>query len=221
MHDPIMHDPGRGLFLVLEGIEGAGKSTQIRALARWMDELGVEHEVTREPGGTEVGELIRELVLHRPELDVPPESELFLILAARAAFVRDVVRPALGRGRGILSDRFDLSTLAYQGFGRRLDVREIRRMNDVATGGLRPDLYLLLDLPVEAGLRRQKRQGKEGDRIESAGAGFLDRVRDGYLEMAREDPRVVRIGAEAPSEAVQERIRDVLLERFPETFTDE
>ena len=129
-----MTDGSGGLFLVLEGIEGAGKSTQLRDLAGWLEELGIEHLATREPGGTEVGEAIRELLLHRPELDVEPECELFLILAARAAFVRQVVRPALDRGAVVLSDRFDLSTLAYQGFGRGLDVTELRRSNALATG---------------------------------------------------------------------------------------
>ena len=151
----------RGHFIVLEGGEGVGKTTQLRLLTEWAEGLGLRLSATREPGGTEVGEAIREVLLHRVEMAMPSETELFLMLAARAAFVRDVVRPALERGEIVVADRFDLSTLAYQGFGRGLDMEKVRRMNAFATGGLRPDLYVVLDLPVSDGLLRKEEAPKE------------------------------------------------------------
>ena len=126
------------LFIVLEGGDGVGKTTHVALLSAWFTALGLPHVSTREPGGTPVGEAIRSVVLGRPGLDMPDETELLLILAARAAFVRDVVRPALERGETVLADRFSLSTLAYQGYGRGLDLERVRQAIDFATGGLAP-----------------------------------------------------------------------------------
>ena len=209
---------GRGLFLVVEGVEGAGKSTQVAMLSRWMDSLGTRHVATREPGGTAVGEALRALVLNRTDLDLPPESELLVILAARAAFVRDVVRPALERGEVVLSDRYDLSTFAYQGWGRGLDLDQVRRLSAFATGGLSPDLYVVLDVPVQEGAQRQRRQGKGTDRFEGAGEAFLTRVREGYLSMAKTEAAVQLVDATGTSDAVHDRVRALLQTRFPETF---
>ena len=208
----------RGLFLVVEGIEGAGKTTQVGLLSRWMEAWGVAHVATREPGGTPLGEALRSLVLDRTELDLPPESELLLILAARAAFVRDVVRPALGRGEVVLSDRYDLSTFAYQGWGRGLDLASVRRLSAFATGGLAPDLYILLDVDVRDGAARQRLQGKGGDRFEGAGEAFLTRVREGYLSLAESEPAVQLVDATGTSDAIHERVKTLLQARFPETF---
>jgi dTMP kinase len=206
-----------GLFIVLEGVEGAGKSTQARLLCRWMEGLGISHIQAREPGGTPVGEAIRTIVLDKGDLSMPPETELFLILAARAAFVREVVRPALKAGTLVLADRFDFSTFAYQGFGRGLDLHEVRKANALATGGLRPDLILVLDLPVERGLVRKR--GKGGvDRIEREGGAFLEKVRDGYLTLATEEPRARIIGGEGSPEEIQNSLRKALSETFPGTF---
>lgn len=207
----------RGLFIVLEGVEGAGKSTQARMLSEWFRELGLDHTLAREPGGTPVGEAIRSVVLDREGLTMPGETELFLILAARAAFVRGVVRPALEAGRILLSDRFDFSTLAYQGFGRELDLNEVRRANTLATGGLKPDLCLVLDVPVELGMQR-KANGKGVDRIEGEGSEFLSRVRDGYLRLVEEEAAARLVDAAATAEAVQVSIRGELGRAFPETF---
>jgi dTMP kinase len=205
------------LFLALEGVEGTGKSTQAELLSTWMEELGLPHVLTREPGGTPVGEAIRRVVLTKEDLVMPPETELFLILGARAAFLRDVVRPALEEGKLVLADRFALSTLAYQGFGRGLDLKELRRAIHLATGGLEPDLYLVLDLPVEEGLARK--DGDDApDRIEREGRDFLLRVREGYLSLAREDPRIVLIPAHGDPGEVQAGIREALRQRYPETF---
>jgi dTMP kinase len=207
----------KGLFVVLEGVEGAGKSTQAALLSRWLDDLGIRHVLAREPGATPVGEAIRRIVLDRGELSMPPETELFLILAARAAFVQKVVVPALERGEVVLADRFDLSTLAYQGFGRGIDLKEVRRANRVATGGLRPDLTLVLDVLVKEGLDRKAEGGPE-DRIEREGEAFLDRVRDGYLSLARVEPGVRLVDASGAPENIQAEIRKVLGEAFPGTF---
>lgn len=208
----------RGRFIVLEGGEGAGKSTQATLLSAWLDSLGVPHVVTREPGGTPVGEAVRSVVLTRTDLEMPAESELFLYLASRAAFVRDVVRPALEAGRTVLADRFDLSTLAYQGYGRGLDLDDVRRAIALATGGLRPDLYVYLDMPVNEGVDRQKRGGMEPDRIEREGISFLQRVRDGYLELVRTEPGVRAVSASGSPEQVHGRLRELLVAEFPETF---
>jgi dTMP kinase len=214
-----MRDAGR--FIVLEGGEGSGKSTQATLLGGWLSEAGIPHRVTREPGGTPVGEAIRGVVLGRTDLDMPPESELFLILAARAAFVSEVVRPALEAGEVVIADRFALSTLAYQGYGRGLDLGEVRRAIDLATGGLQPDLYVVLDVPVEHGLGRQKQGGMTPDRIEQEGGGFLRRVRDGYLALSEEDPRAMVVDGLGPPEEVYARIRRLLMQTFPDTFAPE
>ena len=212
----------RGLFLVVEGVEGAGKTTQVGLLAGWLRERGVEPVVAREPGGTPVGEAIRRVVLKDPELDVPPVSELMLILAARAAFVAGVVRPALEEGRVVVADRYELSTLAYQGHGRELPLDEVRRANALATGGLRPDLCVVLDLPVQEGMARQRSQGKVADRMESEGRDFLERVRRGYLAEAEGDAEVELVDAAGTPEEVHARVRRVveplLSGRGAETF---
>ncbi len=207
-----------GLFIVLEGVEGAGKSTQASLLSAWFESLGLPHTVAREPGGTPVGEAIRRVVLDRGDLTMPPETELFLILGARAAFVRDVVRPALEDGQVVLADRFDLSTFAYQGYGRGLDLDRVRRANEMATGGVRPDLYLVLDLPVEAGLERKGGVGG-GDRIEREGASFLSRVREGYRTLVKEVPTARLVAAHGSPAEVQDSLRRILREDFPETFS--
>jgi dTMP kinase len=207
-----------GIFLVLEGIEGSGKTTQHRLLADWMRELGVDHVAAREPGGTALGEEIRRLLLDGRNHAMTAETELFLLLAARAAFVREVVEPALERGDVVLADRYDLSTLAYQGYGRGLELADVRRANRLATGGRRPDLYVVLDLDVEEGLARQRREGKEEDRIEASGLAFFRRVREGYRVLAREGEAIRVVAASSSVDEVQRRIRDVLRERFPETF---
>jgi dTMP kinase len=182
-----------------------------------MAELGVPHILAREPGGTPVGEAIRGIVLNRGEMDMPSETELFLILGARAAFVRDVVLPALADGKVVLADRFDLSTFAYQGHGRGLDLDRVREANALATGGLKPHLTLVLDLPVEVGMER-KGGGKDGDRIEKAGEEFLRRVREGYQRLATDDPTIRVLHAEVPPEELQTTLRRTLRETFPGTF---
>lgn len=207
-----------GHFIVLEGIDGVGKTTQVSLLAEWLGALEVPHLMVREPGGTPLGEAIRELVLGRGEFDVSPRSELLLLLAARAALVRDVLRPALDEGKTIVGDRFALSTLAYQAYGRGIDVEQVRRALDVATDGLEPDLYVLLDLPLDEALERRSTGGTDPDRIEREGEAFRVAVRDGYLALADSEPRVEVISAEGSPAEVHRRVRDLIEARFPQTF---
>jgi len=206
------------LFIVLEGGDGVGKTTHVALLSEWFDTLGLPHVSTREPGGTPVGEAIREIVLAGPEMDMPAETELMLILGARAAFVRDVVRPALAHGHFVVADRFSLSTLAYQGYGRGLDLDDVRNAIEIATAGLEPDLYIVLDLPADEGAERQRHDGSELDRIEAAGRSFRDSVRDAYLALARSERRVEVVSARGSMEEVHGRIRARLAARFPAVF---
>ncbi|MEX0856001.1 MAG: dTMP kinase [Gemmatimonadota bacterium] len=209
---------GHGLFLALEGVEGVGKTTQARLLGEWLGELGLPYTLAREPGGTPVGEAIRQVLLDSGAMAVPDETELLLMLAARAAFVRGVVLPTLKRGEVMVTDRFELSTFAYQGAGRGLPLDRIRSLNAFATGGVRPDLTLVFDVPVEHGQARQRAAGKLQDRIEGEGNAFLERVRAGYLAMAAKDESVVVIDAGPPEDQVHARVRELLQLRFPEPF---
>ncbi len=208
----------KGCFVVLEGGEGAGKSTQAALLAAWLAERGVPHTLAREPGSTGVGEAIREVVLGRTDLEMPAESELFLILAARAAFVREVVCPALARGEVVIADRFDLSTLAYQGYGRGLDLSRVRAAMGIATGDLKPDLYLVLDVSLGEGLARRLAAMEAADRIEGAGSDFLHRVRRAYLELARKEERVHLVSGLGTPVQVQNRILRHLQRHLPDVF---
>ena len=204
--------------MVLEGVEGAGKSTQARLLGEWLDSCGLPFTLAREPGGTDVGEAIRHVVLDQPELSVPPETELLLYLAARTAFVQEVALPVLERGELLIVDRFSLSTYAYQGYGRGLDLDEVRRMDRFASGGLAPDIYLVLDLPVEEGRARQKAAGKREDRLEGSGAAFLEAVGRGYRELAGTGGSIRLVDALGTPLEVHERVREVLVRELPETF---
>lgn len=207
-----------GLFLAFEGVEGSGKSTQARILAGDLAQSGFEVTVAREPGTTPLGERVRSLVLEGGDLEIPGRSELFLMLAARAAFVDQVVRPALESGHVVISDRFELSTLAYQGAGRGVPVEEIQRANRLATGGLSPDATILLSVDPEEGARRQEAAAKHRDRLEREGREFHQRVAGGYEELAARVSGVMRIDAAGSIEEVRQRVRQGLQARFPETF---
>ena len=194
---------------MIEGGEGAGKSTQAGILGTLLRSRGLPVVETREPGGTPVGERIRDVLLDGcapGDPGLPASTELLLVLAARAAFVRQVVKPALDSGRWVVSDRFDLSTFAYQGYGRGIPLNELVRLNRYATGGLRPDLYVVLNLPVEEGLARHAKSGKPKDRFESGGADFLKRVSEGYVDLARSDERAVAVPAGGTVDRVAERV---------------
>ena len=178
----------RGRFVVLEGVDGCGKSTQLEALSRWLPTSGLlaagaELVVTREPGGTALGAALRQLLLHPPGEAAPqPMAELLLYAADRAQHVEQCIRPALAAGHWVLSDRFSGSTAAYQGYGRGLDLARIAQLEQLATGGLAPDLTLWLELPLAESLRR--RGERTADRIEASGEVFLQRVIDGFAVLA-------------------------------------
>lgn len=174
------------------------------------------HLATREPGGTPMGEEVRRILLQRE--DVTDRAELLLMLAARATLVEKVIRPALESGRVVVSDRFDLSTLAYQGHGRGLPLDEVRRLNAFATGGLRPDVTIVLDIPPELGETRRRAEGRAADRIERAGRAFHDRVAEAYGLLAEDETDVERIDGSPGPDAVQREVLGRLAERFPETF---
>lgn len=206
----------RGSFVVFEGVEGAGKSTQVRLLSRFLEERGVRHVVKREPGGTELGETLRQLLLHEESLSAP--AELLLLLAARAQLIERVVRPELESGAMVLVDRYELSTLAYQGYGRGIPLEEIRRLNCFATGGLRPDVTFLLDVSPELGAERRRLTGRGADRIEGAGDAFHRRVAEAYHLLAKEEPGVIPLDGTGAPEEVHSRIVCRLRESCPETL---
>ncbi len=196
--------PG-GFFITFEGPEGGGKSTQIHRLAATLANQGYVVWTTREPGGTRVGEMIRPILLGQQQTRMTPWSEALLFTAARAQLVEEVIRPRLMRGELVLCDRYIDSTLAYQGYARGLDLDALRRLQVQATGGLQPDLTILLNLPVETGLSRIPRPAQ--DRLDRETATFHQRVRAGYQEMAAADPRRWReVDAAADEDQVAQRI---------------
>ena len=208
----------RGRFIVVEGAEGVGKTTQAGRLAGFLVGAGLRVVRGREPGQTGVGEGIRELLLHGSRSPLPPQTELHLILAARAAYVAEIVEPALAQGEWVVSDRFDLSTFAYQGYGTGIDLERIEAMNHDVTSGLEPDLYLVLDLGVEEGMARREGEDRQWDRFESAGSAFLRRVRRGYVELAGSRENAVLVSADGTPMEVEERINEAVVRAFPETF---
>jgi len=201
-------------FVTFEGIEGSGKTTQIRRLSAHLAAKGVDHLVTREPGGTPLSDEIRGLVLVPRVETVFPETELLLYEAARAQHVRGIILPALRSGRAVLCDRFCDATTAYQSHARGIDDALVERLNRFAAGGLVPDLTLLLDLPPGEGSARVKRRGVP-DRLERESPSFHRAVREGYLRIAGRAPdRVDRIDAAAPEEEVFRSVLRAVAQRF-------
>jgi dTMP kinase len=211
---------GGGLFLAFEGVEGSGKSTQARLLADRLRSAGSEVVLAREPGSTPLGERIRQLFLGEAGIAIPPVSELFLILAARAAFVERVVAPALAAGQVVIADRFELSTLAYQGAGRGVPLEVILECNRVATRGVSPHVTVLLDLPPEEGARRQALAAKAPDRMEAEARDFHQRVARGYREFAGRVDGLVSIDASGSIDEVRARVEDVLKARLAPPFSE-
>jgi dTMP kinase len=195
------------LFITFEGPEGSGKTTQLGLLADWLQKLGHDVFATREPGGTSIGEAIRELVLDPSRREMRPETEILLYSAARAQIVGQVIRPRLAEGAIVLCDRYADSTLAYQGYGRGLDLGTLRIITAFATGRLVPDLTVYLDIAIEVGLRRKPTA--EWNRLEAQTLAFHQRVREGYLAMAKAEPqRWLVVDAAAEIETVQMVIRE-------------
>jgi len=210
-----------GRFLVLEGIDGCGKTTQLRQLADWLPGSGLMPSgatlhLTREPGGTPLGRALRELLLNPPAESAPdPTAELLLYAADRAQHVERMIRPALERGDWVLSDRFSGSTIAYQGDGRGLNLQTIRDLERIATAGITPDVTLWLDLPLQESLRR--RGARAEDRIEAEGESFLMRVADGFKRLAAERGWIP-VEADQGAEQVQQLIRRLLEDRFAQAL---
>lgn len=202
-----------GLFITFEGPEGAGKSTQLARLVQALQGRGLSVTVTREPGGTPLGTRVREVLLD-PALDMHPLPEFLLYSASRAQLVQDVIRPALSRGEVVVCDRYFDSSLAYQGAGRGLPLELLRGITQEVTGGLIPDLTLLLDLDPEIGLERAAARGQP-DRLERADLAFHQRVRQGFLQLARQEPeRFVVLEAASTVDALQEQVWAAVQERL-------
>ena len=203
-----------GLFITVEGGEGAGKSTHITFIERWLNDQGQSVLVTREPGGTELGERIRALLLHGQGVAMSPDTELLLMFAARAEHLAKVVEPALTQGKCVLCDRFTDATYAYQGGGRGVAQDRIATLETWVQGTRRPDLTLLLDVPVDVGLERAQTRGAL-DRFEQEERRFFDKVRATYLARAKAEPRRMHvIDASQSVDEVQRQIVNVLEGRF-------
>lgn len=196
------------MFITFEGPDGSGKTTQIQLLVDWLREQGYEVVLTREPGGTEIGDGIR-AVLHDPtHTAMDARTEILLYSADRAQHVAQHIRPALAAGKIVISDRYADSTLAYQGYGRQLDLDALRTITAFATGGLTPDLTLYFDISPEEGLRRRQTGGQEWNRLDAEALEFHERVRAGYMELIQQNPgRWVVIDAARSVEEVQANLR--------------
>lgn len=205
----------RGRFITLEGGEGAGKTTAAAVVEQWLADRGRSVIRTREPGGTPAAEKIRELLLDPATGELEPMTELLLMFAARAENLARIIRPALDQGQDVLCDRFTDASRAYQGGGRRLGLNVVDRIAGLVHPDLKPDLTLLLDVPVEIGLARVAGRGAGADRFEQARSDFLERVRASYLAQARLEPeRFALIDAVRPLDEVREQVRLALEQRL-------
>ena len=202
------------MFITFEGPEGSGKTSQIPALAEFLRQRGFSVFTTREPGGTAIGEQIRAVIHDLKNQEMHPRTETLLYQAARAQIVEQVIQPRLAAGEIVLCDRYMDSTIAYQGYGHQQNIEQIRTLIRYATGGLLPDLTLLLDLDVEVGLKRKTHQ-EEWNRLDAYTVDFHCRVREGYHALLRDDPaRWVVVDAEQAREQVQASIRQIILQRL-------
>ncbi|GAB4504632.1 MAG: dTMP kinase [Anaerolineales bacterium] len=204
------------MFITLEGPEGSGKTSHIPYLVEYLREQGYTVFPTREPGGTSIGEQIREVLHNLKNTEMHPRTETLLFQAARAQFVEQVVRPHLEAGEIVLSDRYADSTIAYQGYGHQQDIAQVRALIAYATGGLTPDLTILLDVDVQVGIQR-KQKSQEWNRLDAYTVEFHRRVRQGYLEMARQEPGRWRVlDAGQAWEEVQKALRQAVMSALPE-----
>tara|TARA_Y100001968_G_C19160732_1_gene620719 strand:+ start:162 stop:806 length:645 start_codon:yes stop_codon:yes gene_type:complete len=210
----------KGKFIVLEGIDGCGKTTQINQITKWLNETDLipqENQliITREPGGTKLGQSIRSLLLDTSQKNSPDSiTELLLYAADRAQHINQIIRPSLNRGDWVISDRYSGSTLAYQGYGRKLDIQLIKDLNFIATQGLTPDITFLLDLPIEESI--QRRLTREDDRIEKEGREFLKNVSLGF-ELLSQDIKWRKLSAIQSKEEITSAIKSELIKLFKES----
>ncbi len=202
------------MFITLEGPDGSGKSTQAGLLVNFLRQRGSSVLATREPGGTAIGDQVRSVLSNLENTAMHPRTEILLFQASRAQLVEQVIRPQLARRGIVVCDRYADSTLAYQGYGHQVDMVRLRAIVEFATGGLKPDLTLLLDIDVEEGLRRRTKSG-EWNRLDAYDLAFHQRVRQGYFQLAQDEPqRWVKIDAAQPPVMVQADIQKVVLERL-------
>jgi dTMP kinase len=202
-------------FVTLEGPDGSGKSTQANLLAEELSTRGYDVLLTREPGGSGIGDQVRQILFTLDNTAMYPKTEFLLFSASRAQHVSEVIRPHLDKGGVVISDRYFHSSLAYQGFGHQLDLDTLKEITSFATGDLLPDLILLLDLPVEMGLNRRRNEGK-WNRLDDYQVEFHQRVRDGYLTMAEEDPdRWVLVDASRPVDRIQKEVQELISRHLP------
>ncbi len=203
------------MFITLEGPDGSGKSTQIQPLAEFLRQQGYTVFTTREPGGTTIGDQVRNTLMRLDNQKMHPRTETLLFCAARAQLVEEEIRPRLIRGEIVISDRYADSTLAYQGYGHGNDLANLRQLLNFATGGLWPDLTVLFDIDALTGLNRRKTSGGEWNRLDDYQIAFHKRVREGYLEMARQEhERWVKINAEMDIESLQNELRSIVMDRI-------
>ena len=205
----------KGLFITFEGIEGSGKTTQIQLLKKFFEKMGRSVVLTREPGGTEIGDKIRKVLLNPEFKNMAPLTELFLYAAARRQHIDQVILPATQEGKIVLCDRYADATVAYQGFGRKIDRKLLDKIHILATDNLKPDLTLLLDCHAETGLKRaiarETEKNKPEDRFEKEALDFHQRVRNGYLQLAKEEPkRFCVIPANDSVENISKKIIEIM-----------
>lgn len=207
------------LFITFEGTEGCGKSTQISLLSEYLEKKAVPHVLTKEPGGSKVCTKIRELLLHSENSDILPKTELLLYAADRAQHVEEIISPALGEGKTVLCDRYLDATVAYQGYGRGLDLELIGNLNSLSSGGLMPDLTFLIDCPVEIGisraLNRARKENSREVRFENEHISFHEKVKKGYMFIAEAYPqRVVLVDGTLPVDLLHKSILDIYLKKI-------
>ena len=203
----------QGLFITFEGADGSGKTTQLNKVKEYLTENGYDVVVTREPGALEIGQKIRNILLHHDGI-VADRCEMFLFLADRAQHVETLIKPAIEKGKIVLCDRHTDSTIAYQGYGRGQDIQLLKELNKIAVNNIIPDMTLLFDVSTKTS---QERVGKEQDRMESAGIEFFERVRDGYLELQKEMPdRIKIVDANKTIDEVFEDTKKLVLQQIEE-----
>lgn len=205
---------GRGCFITFEGIDGCGKSTQINMLKEYLGKESREVLLVREPGGTVIGEKIREILLSKKNDNMSPLTELLLFEAARAQITSEVIIPSVEKGITVLCDRFYDSTYAYQGYARGMGGETVELLNNIATGSFAPDITFVLDLSVEQALARRQGRGEAEDRMEAMGIEFQRKVREGYLELARKEERVKLIDASRTAEEIHGDILKIIKEKL-------
>lgn len=201
----------KGLFITFEGADGCGKTTQIKLAAKYLQQHGYDIVLTREPGSPGLGQKIREILLNCDD-EVSDKCESFLFLADRAQNIDTIVKPSTQQGKIVLCDRHTDSTIAYQGWGRGLDLNKIETLNNLATGGIKPDLTLVFDVDIQTSMQRV---GSQKDRMESSGTEFFNRVRNGYLEIAKKEPeRVKVIDATKSVEEIQKEVIEIIIQKI-------